>query len=97
MGAFDWGMIDSNLDPTIEFFESLVGKEETKDAILTDPTLLGYSLKNRLKPRLLEVEEAGIPIDTGTLRRMGSLTAAKWSASLAFQKKKLLKSRLKDW
>jgi hypothetical protein len=47
-------------------------------------------------PRLAQVQEAGIPLDTGTINRMAKLTEERWSISLAFQKTKLLKQKLQD-
>jgi hypothetical protein len=61
-----------------------------------DPSLLGYSLENRLKPRLAQVQEAGIPLDTGTITRMAKNTEDRWSRSLAYQKTNLLKQQLQD-
>jgi hypothetical protein len=64
--------------------------------IAKDPRVLGSSLENRLQPRLAQVQEAGIPLDTGTINRMAKLTDDQWSTSLAFQKTKQLKQKLQD-
>jgi hypothetical protein len=83
--------IYTNLEPTIKFYEDCVGSDATRTMIAKRPSLLGYSLEKRLKPRLAEAREAGIPIDTGTVQRMAKYTEDKWSNGLAFQKTKLLK------
>jgi hypothetical protein len=51
---------------------------------------------NRLKPRLAEAQEAGIPLDTGTISQMAQLTEFNWSNSRIFHKDKLLKEQLQD-
>ena len=43
------------------------------------PALIGYSLENRLKPRLQEANDCGMIIDEGCLRQMGCYTNEKWS------------------
>jgi hypothetical protein len=79
--------IESNLEPTIEFFEDLIGVDEAMGVLVKDPSFLSRSLEKRLKPRLAEVREAGIPIDFGTLSRMAKCTEEQWSASMAYQEK----------
>jgi hypothetical protein len=88
--------VEGNLEPTIEFYEDCVGSNAAIPTIAMDPILLGYSLENRLKPRLAQVQEAGIPLDTGTISRMAKYTGERWSTGLAYQKTKLLKQQLKD-
>ncbi len=88
--------VKGNLEPTIQFYEDCVGSNAAIPTIAKDPSLLGYSLENRLKPRLAQVQEAGIPLDTGTITRMAKLTEERWSISLASQKTKLLKQQLQD-
>ncbi len=88
--------VEANLEPTIHFYEDCVGSNAAIQIIARDPILLGSSLENRLKPRLAQVQEAGIPLDTGTITRMAKLTEEGWSMSLAYQKRKLLKQQLKD-
>jgi hypothetical protein len=75
--------MDTNLEPTIKFYEDCVGSTAAIHMIVEDPRILGSSLEKRLKPRLAECQEAGIPIDTSTLPRISTLTAEKWSASMA--------------
>jgi hypothetical protein len=64
--------------------------------IAKNPRVLCSSLENRLKPRLAQVQEAGIPLDTGTISRMAQYPVDGWSKSLAYQKTKLLKQQLQD-
>jgi hypothetical protein len=86
--------IDNNLEPTIKFYEDCVGSNAAIQLIAKDPRILGSSLENRLKPRLLECQEAGIPVDTGTLQRIAKYTELGWSNGMIFQKNKLLKKQL---
>jgi hypothetical protein len=85
------------LEPKIDFFECLIGVDEVTGLLIKDPSFLSRSLEKRLKPRLAEVREAGIPIDSGTLSRMAKCTQDGWSASMAYQEKRLLLSRGKLW
>jgi tmRNA-binding protein len=89
--------IEINLEPTIEFFEDLIGVSDAKGFLMKDPSVIGRSLEKRLKPRLAEVREAGIPLDSGTLSRMAKYTEEKWSASMTYQKKRLLLSKEELW
>ena len=77
----------------MSFFEGLIGVDEAKGLLINDPSLLGRSLDKPLKPRLAEAQEAGIPIDSGLLMRMGMYTEERWSTSIAYQKKRLWLSR----
>jgi hypothetical protein len=88
--------IEDNLEPSIEFYEDCVGSNAAIEMIAKNPRVLNSSLENRLKPRLAQVQEAGIPLDTGTISRMAKYTAEQWSISLAYQKTKLLKQQLQD-
>jgi hypothetical protein len=82
--------LTTNLEPTIKFYEECVGSSSVIQMIANRPCLLGYSLENRLIPRLCECQEAGIPMDTGTIQRIACYTEFEWSNSIIFQKKKLL-------
>jgi hypothetical protein len=88
--------METNLEPTITFYEDCVGSDATRAMVATSPALICYSLEKRLKPRLADCQEAGIPIDTGTVQRMAKYTEDQWSNGLAFQKTKLLKQQLLD-
>jgi len=76
---------------SVTFYEEFVGLDATKTMAAKCPNMLSYSLENRLKARLAQCQEAGIPFDAATLLRMGQYTEDMWSNSLAFQKRKLLK------
>jgi len=43
--------IESNLEPTISFFEETMGLEAARNFIISFPTCLGFSLSKRLIPR----------------------------------------------
>jgi hypothetical protein len=88
--------IANNLEPTFKFYEDCVGSVAARTMIANNPVLFTVSLEKRLKPRLAEAEAAGIPIDTGTLKRIAKYTAENWSSSMAFQETKLLKQQLRD-
>jgi hypothetical protein len=87
--------IDKNFEPTNKFYEDCVGLDAAIQLISKSPTILSNSLEKRLKPRLVECQEAGIPIDTGTIQRIAKYTELKWSNSMIFQKNKLLKEQLR--
>jgi hypothetical protein len=82
--------IVSNLEPTIKFFEDCVGSKFAIHCIANDPRVTCSSLENRLKPRLVECQEAGILIDTGTVQRIAMHPELQWSNSMIFRKKQLL-------
>ena len=82
--------INKNLEPTIQlYYEDCVGSSSAIQLIANNPRILGSSLENRLKPRLVECQEAGIPIDTRTIQRIAMYTELLWSNSMNFQKNKL--------
>ncbi len=76
------------MEPAIKIYEDCVGSDAARTIIATSPSLLDSSLEKRLKPRLADCQEAGIPIDTGTVQRMAMNTEDLWSNGLAFQKTK---------
>jgi hypothetical protein len=84
-----WFQHGTNPEPAIKFYEDCVGSDATRTMIATSPALLGSSIENRLKPRVVDCQEAGIPIDTGTVQRMAKYTEDQWSDGLA----KLLKQQ----
>ena len=57
--------------------------------IATSPALLGSSIENRLKPRVVDCQEAGVPIDAGTVQRVAECAEDQWLDGLA----KLLKQQ----
>ena len=76
--------IDANLAPTLNFYVDALGKEEALRMVVPDPSLFGYSLKNRLEPRLEEARAAGIKIDPGCLQRIAKYTQVRWDASMLY-------------
>jgi hypothetical protein len=85
--------IETNLEPTMKFYEDCVGSDAMTAMIATSPSLITFSLEKRLKPRLAVCQEAGIPIDTATVKRIAKYTEDDWSSGMAFQKRKLLKQQ----
>jgi hypothetical protein len=57
--------------------------------------MIAASLEKRLKPRLVECQEAGSPVDTGTILRIAKYTELSWSNSMIFQKNKVLEEQLR--
>ena len=81
--------IDTNIDPTINFYIDALGDEsEALDLIIQRPASLTYSLEKRLKPRLQEAQDAGMIIDSKFLSSMMTYTEDGWN-------KKLLKEKVK--
>jgi hypothetical protein len=80
--------VESNLEPTMTFYEECVGLDTARTHIAKHSSLWTASLDNRLKPRLAEVQAAGVPIDTGTISRMAQHTKDRWSNGLASHKRK---------
>lgn len=85
--------IDNNLQPKIMFIEKLLGFDEMKELLLRCPYVLMASLENRLKPRMLQMQKLGLPIDQGAISRIQSYSEARWSKSITYQTKKLLQSK----
>ena len=75
--------IDTNIEPTLNFYIDTLGDEDRAlNLVIGRPALIGYSLENRLKPRLQEAQNCGMIIDKGCLTRMGSYTNDQWSRSI---------------
>ena len=71
--------VNTNLAPTLNFYIGALGDErEALTLVIQNPSLFGYSLENRLKPRLEETRDAGIFIDAACLRRIGQCTDNQW-------------------
>jgi hypothetical protein len=81
--------VASNLEPTIKFFKDSVGSKFAIPCIANNPRVTCSSLENRLKPRLVEFQEAGVLIDTGTIQGVATCPESQWSNSMIFQKKQL--------
>jgi mTERF domain-containing protein len=52
--------IERNLQPKVEYLGDRLGEEELSSALMCCPTLLGYSLENRIRPRLEQILAAGV-------------------------------------
>jgi mTERF domain-containing protein len=50
---------DTNLHPKIEFLSGVLGDRELRGAILLQPSLLGYSLDKRIRPRMKAILDIG--------------------------------------
>ena len=62
--------IDRNLEPTICFFEKLLGPEEGLSLIIDNPNVLTSSLSKRLIPRRERMIAAGVSFSKPTARIM---------------------------
>jgi hypothetical protein len=87
--------IETNLEPTLDFFKECIGDEAAVELVVKYPTLLSYSLENRLKPRYEQAHEIGIEVDAGCLQRMAQLPDEKWLKSLDYQSKELNRTMAK--
>ena len=75
--------IDTNIEPTINFYINALGDERKALALVThNPSSFGYSLEKRLKPRLQEAQEAGMIIDSKFLNSMIMYTEDGWNKRL---------------
>ena len=82
------------MEPKIEFLEGVIGVDEVKGLLLTNPSVVGRSLEKRLKPRLADLRGAGIPVDRKSLSRLANYTEEQWSTSMEYQEKRLLRGKL---
>ena len=62
--------IETNIEPTIDFFESLLGSEQGLALIKWHPALLGASLSKRLIPRRERMISVGVVFDDMNAKRM---------------------------
>ena len=75
--------IDTNLEPTLNFYIDALGDEnKALNLIIRIPASLGYSVENRLKPRLEEAKEAGMIIDSTCLSAMMAMTNDQWAKKM---------------
>ena len=59
--------IDNNLKPKAAYLRERLGQEELSNALLRMPALLGYSLENRIRPRLEKILKAKISCEKITV------------------------------
>jgi mTERF domain-containing protein len=52
--------IETNLQPKVEYLRRSLGQQELSHALMRMPTLLGYSLENRIRPRMEQILAAGV-------------------------------------
>lgn len=52
--------VQKNLEPKVDYLSAMLGKDELSLALDRLPTLLGYSLDKRIRPRLERILEAGV-------------------------------------
>ena len=72
--------IDSNLEPTLNFYIDALGEESTAISFVTkNPSSLRMSLEKRLKPRLEEAQAAGMKIDSTCLQYIWRDTNDQWN------------------
>jgi mTERF domain-containing protein len=51
---------EANLKPKIDYLSEVLDRDELKKAALILPTLLGYSLDKRIRPRMAKILESGV-------------------------------------
>ena len=86
--------IETNLQPTFEFYEECVGTEGAVGALVSNPRLFTASVERRLKPRREEAATLlGLSMDSIMLSRMAKYKEEEWSNFLA---KHSLAKQLKD-
>lgn len=54
--------VDGNLRPKVEFLRDCLGQEEFARTVVNFPTLLGYSLEKRIRPRVERMISSGVPL-----------------------------------
>ena len=75
--------INTNLEPTINFYIDALGDESKALAfVIRDPSSLSRSLEKRLKPRLEEARDAGMIIDSTCLNSIMVRTEDQWAKKM---------------
>jgi len=69
--------------PKIEFYKEHLGNNKLNELIGKCPMALGVSLEKRLKPRLEEAQEVGVPVDLRLIRNIVTSIEKKWIAWLS--------------
>ena len=75
--------ISNNLQPTLDFFKMCLGDEEAVESAKRNPKMLSYGLESRLKPRLKQVKQAGIQIDSTMVAYICKKRDDQWQKFLA--------------
>ena len=69
--------VEANLQPKIQFLRQYLTEDKLKEFVLYQPSLLAYSMENRLRPRIRKMTEASISLAYSPLYIMG-LTDSKF-------------------
>ena len=85
--------IDNNLLPKLQYLEQVVNdvidSDDVKSMVLKQPTLLGYSLKKRIRPRMEKIVSAGLSADKVTVGiSMSENKFLEWLASSKLRRKR---------
>lgn len=72
----------SNLEPTLIFYKMCLGDDEAVAFLRRNPPAFAASLEKRLRPRLRQLEDLGVPIDPYAVRLMIYLSEKKWLDTL---------------
>lgn len=75
----------TSLQPKVDYLRNALGQDTLSRALLTFPPLLGYSLQNRIQPRLEKLLEAGV--DGSKISYCLPMTQEKFETWLERQKK----------
>lgn len=74
--------IEFNLQPKLNFLDSVLGKEEAGKLIRANPVVLNCSMKRRYEPRLSDARRVGLDIDASLIRKMGMNNDKQWQTLL---------------
>ena len=71
-----------DVEEKLQFYSNLVGEKQAKRLVVERYNLLNQSLKNRLKPRLEEVEISGVKVrwNETLIQRLAGRTKSQWEA-----------------
>ena len=71
--------IDTNLEPTLDFYIDALGDKSEALALVTrNPGSFSRSLEKRLKPRVVEAKDAGMILDYACMLQIVFFTKEKW-------------------
>ena len=74
--------IEFNLQPKLDFFDSVLGEDEAVKLIRASPSVLNCSMKRRYEPRLSDARRVGLDIDALMMRKMGMNNDKQWQTVL---------------